>query len=232
MRLLRWSDAGQSIFTQDLVGDDMIPPYAILSHTWGKHIEEVTFEDMKNGNAEAKAGYKKIRFCGEQAKEDGLEYFWVDTCCINKSNFTELSTAIVSMFRWYRNARRCYVYLSDVPNPESDTKEELIRPSCEISIQKSRWFKRGWTLQELLAPSSVEFFSHEHKRLGDKISLKQQIRDITGIADSALQGAPLSQFSVAERFSWIGGRETKLEEDEAYSMLGIFEVSMPLVGGP
>ena len=95
MRLLRWSGAGQAAFTQDLVGDDPIPPYAILSHTWGKDIEEVTFEDLKNGNAEAKAGYKKIQFCGEQAKEDGLEYFWVDTCCINKSNFTELSTAIV-----------------------------------------------------------------------------------------------------------------------------------------
>jgi hypothetical protein len=231
MRLLRWSDAGQVIFTQDLVGDDVIPPYAILSHTWGKDIEEVTFEDLENGTAEAKAGYEKIWFCGEQAKEDCLEYFWVDTCCINKANLTELSTAIVSMFRWYRNATRCYVYLSDVPNPELDSNEELIRPSCETSIRNSKWFKRGWTLQELLAPSSVEFFSRERKRLGDKRSLKQQIREITGIADSALQGAPLSQFSVAERFSWIGGRETKLEEDEAYSMLGIFEVSMPLIYG-
>ena len=231
MRLLRWSDAGQVIVTQDFVGDDMIPPYAILSHTWGKDIEEVTFEDLKNGAAEAKAGYEKIRFCGEQAKEDGLEYFWVDTCCINKANFTELSTAIVSMFRWYRNATRCYVYLSDVPTPEFDTNEELIRPSCETSFRNSRWFKRGWTLQELLAPSSVEFFSRERKRLGDKETLKQQIREITGIADPALQGAPLSQFSVTERFSWIRGRKTKIEEDEAYSMLGIFEVSMPLIYG-
>src|SRR5205085_1205404 len=168
------------------------------SHTWGADAEEVTFADLVEGDGKAKCGYKKIRFCGEQAQRDGLQYFWVDTCCINKENRAELHEAINSMFRWYRNATRCYVYLSDVPSSGFDTDEE-----SESSFQKSRWFKRGWTLQELLAPISVEFFSCERKRLGNKRSLKQKIREITGIADSALQGAPLSHFSIKERLSWI-----------------------------
>ena len=231
MRLLLRGDTGELSLTKDLVGDDIIPPYAILSHTWGEEAEEVTFEDLANGAGKDKPGYKKIRFCGEQARQDDLQYFWINTCCINKANYTELSQAINSMFRWYRNAIRCYVYLSDVSNPAFDTGEEYNLRPWESDFRKSRWFERGWTLQELLASSSVEFFSRERQRLGDKRSLKQQIHEITGIADSALQGTPLSQFSVEERLSWIERRHTKLEEDKAYSLLGIFDVSMPLIYG-
>jgi hypothetical protein len=231
MRLLQQSGSGDFSFTKDLIGDDRIPPYAILSHTWGLDTDEVTFDDMINGTGKHKAGYEKIRFCGEQAREDGLQYFWIDTCCINKANYTELSQAINSMFRWYHNATRCYVYLPDVSSPAFDTNEEFDLWQWESDFQKSRWFKRGWTLQELLAPSSVEFFSRECRRLGDKRSLGQQIHEITGIADSALQGAYLSQFSVDERLIWIARRQTKLEEDKAYSLLGIFDVSMPLIYG-
>jgi NACHT domain/Heterokaryon incompatibility protein (HET) len=236
MRLLRRSNTSEFSLTKDLVGNDTIPPYAILSHTWGADTEEVTFEDLTNGTGEEKpgyekSGYEKIRFCEEQARQDSLEYFWVDTCCINKANYTELSQAINSMFRWYRNAARCYVYLSDVSNPASDTNEKSDLRPWESDFRKSRWFTRGWTLQELLAPGSVEFFSREGKRLGDKRSLKQQIHEITDIADSALQGAPLSQFSVDERLSWIEHRWTKLEEDKAYSLLGIFDIYMPLIYG-
>ena len=231
MRLLLRSDTGEFSLTKDLVGDDTIPPYAILSHTWGEEAEEVTFEDLANGAGKDKPGYEKIRFCGEQARQDDLQYFWIDTCCINKANYTELSQAINSMFRWYRDAIRCYVYLPDVSNPAFDTNEEYNLRPWESDFRKSRWFERGWTLQELLAPSSVEFFSQERQRLGDKRSLKLQIHEITGITDSALQGAPLSQFSVEERFSWIEHRQTKLEEDKAYSLLGIFDVSMPLIYG-
>ena len=231
MRLLLRSDTGEFSLTKDLVGDDTIPPYAILSHTWGADAEEVTFEDLANGTGKDKPGYEKIRFCGEQARQHGLQYFWIDTCCINKANYTELSQAINSMFRWYRDAIRCYVYLPDVSSPAFDTNKEISLRPWESDFRKSRWFKRGWTLQELLAPSSVEFFSQERQRLGDKRSLKQQIHEITGIADSALQGAPLSQFSVEERLSWIERRQTKLEEDKAYSLLGIFDISMPLIYG-
>jgi len=231
MRLLRRSKPGEFSFSRNFVGNDTIPPYTILSHTWGADTTEVTFEDLRNGTGKDKPGYEKIRFCGEQARQDNLEYFWVDTCCINKADFTELSEAINSMFRWYRNAARCYVYLSDVSSPAFNTNEESNPRPWESDFQKSRWFTRGWALQELLAPTSVEFFSRERKRLGDKRSLKQQIHEITGIADSALQGAALSQFSVDERLSWIERRQTKLKEDKAYSLLGIFDVYMPLIYG-
>ncbi|ERF75779.1 Vegetative incompatibility protein HET-E-1 [Endocarpon pusillum Z07020] len=231
MRLLQRSNTGEFSFSEKFVGKDTIPPYAILSHTWGADAEEVTFEDLTKGIGKDKPGYEKIRFCGEQAKQHGLEYFWVDTCCINRADLTELSEAINSMFRWYRNADGCYVYLSDVSSPIFDTKEESNLQPWESDFRKSRWFTRGWTLQELLAPSSVEFFSQEHNRLGNKESLRQQIHEITGIADSALRGATLSQFSVDERFSWAERRLTKREEDKAYSLLGIFEICMPLLYG-
>jgi Heterokaryon incompatibility protein (HET) len=115
MRLLQRSKTGEFGLTE--VSDDLTPPYAILSHTWGLDTEEVTFEDITNGTGDDKPGYEKIRFCGEQARQDGLQYFWADTCCINKANYAELQYAINSMFRWYRNATQCYVYLSDVSTP-------------------------------------------------------------------------------------------------------------------
>jgi len=186
MRLLLRSNTGEFSLTKDLAGDDIIPPYAILSHTWGADPEEVTFEDLTNSTGEDKPGYEKIWFCGEQARRDNLQYFWVDTCCINKANNAELSQAINSMFRWYRNATWCYVYLSDVSSFPFDTNEEFNLPPWELDFRKSRWFTRGWTLQELLAPTLVEFFSREGKRVGDKRSLQQHIYETTGIPKSAL----------------------------------------------
>ena len=101
-----------------------------------------------------------------------------------------------------------------------------------LSIRCSEtYFTRGWTLQELLAPGSVEFFSQEGNPLGDKRSLERQIHEITGIAVPALQGTPLSQFGVDERFSWAVNRQTTRKEDKAYSLLGIFDVYMPLIYG-
>jgi hypothetical protein len=113
MRLLKVESHGEFSLTDDITGSD-IPPYAILSHTWGADREEVTFKDMVEGTGKRKAGYVKIRFCGKQAASHGLQYFWVDTCCIDKSSSAELTEAINSMFRWYRDAAKCYVYLSDV----------------------------------------------------------------------------------------------------------------------
>src|SRR5271168_5226162 len=144
MRLLLRSETGEFSLTEDLVGDDPIPPYAILSHTWLADTEEPTFEDLTNGTGEEKLGYEKIRFCGEQARQDGLQYFWVDTCCINKANYAELSQAINSMFRWYHNATRCYVYLSDVPSSPFDTNDEFNPQSWDSDFWKSKWFTRGW----------------------------------------------------------------------------------------
>jgi hypothetical protein len=227
MRLLQYNNDGEFSLTKDFVSGE-IPEYAILSHTWGVDTEEVTYRDMIDGTGKNKIGYEKIRFCGEQARRDLLGYFWVDTCCINKANYAELQYALNSMFCWYRNATRCYVYLSDVPSPPLGTNAAFNPQSWDSEFWNSRWFTRGWTLQELLAPRSVEFFSCERVRLGDKNELKQQIQGITGIPTSALQGAPLSQFSVDERFSWIERRQTTLEIDRVYSLLGILDVKIPL----
>ena len=188
------------------------------------------FEDITNGTGKDKPGYEKIRFCGEQASQDGLQHFWVDTCCINKKDDAEVSRSINSMFRWYCNAIRCYVYLPDVKTRKRKRDEDLTE-SCELEFRRIRWFTRGWTLQELLAPASVEFFSRERKRLGDKNSLRQQIHEVTNIPYSALEGYPLSYFSVKERLQWIQHRQTKLEEDKAYSLLGIFGIYIfPIYG--
>jgi hypothetical protein len=232
MRLLQRSDTGELSF-HSFRDSDTIPSYAILSHTWGADDEEVTFEDVENGAAETKPGYEKIRFCGEQAGRNGLHYFWIDTCCINKKDSVELSRSINSMFRWYRNATRCYVYLPDVSTTVGqgtmkEERDENVKDIWATEFPKSKWFTRGWTLQELIAPASVEFFSQNHERLGDKTSLMEKIHEVTGIPRSALQGAPLSQFSVDERLQWIDPRTTKLEEDKAYSLLGIFDVTMQL----
>src|SRR2546421_11180354 len=108
MRLLKLNDGGEFSLTE-FVGDN-IPRYAILSHTWGADGDEVTFKDLMKGTGEGKAGYQKIRFCGKQAAADDLQYFWVDTCCIDKSSSAEISEAINSMFRWYHDAAKCYVY--------------------------------------------------------------------------------------------------------------------------
>jgi hypothetical protein len=221
MRLLQYRESGELSFHS--FDDGSIPPYAILSHTWGADGDEVTFADVESGDGRTKPGYKKIVFCGERARDDGLQYFWIDTCSINKSNRAELSYAINSMFRWYQKAVKCYVYLSDVSSKKRKGSDEYSR-TWEPAFRASKWFTRGWTLQELLAPSAVEFFCSEGKLLDNKISLAQQIHEITGIPKSAIMGTRLSQFPVNERLSWIQHRQTKLEEDRTYSLLGILDV--------
>ncbi|KAK5633448.1 hypothetical protein RRF57_009162 [Xylaria bambusicola] len=230
MRLLQRDNAGNYSLTPDLTPDDDIPPYAILSHTWGP--DEVLFTDLTNAQNRwyQKAGYAKIQFCAKQARRHGLQYFWVDSCCIDKSDSIELQTAINSMFRWYRDAKICYVYLSDVSSSTAISTQDGVA-AWETAFQDSRWFTRGWTLQELIAPNAVEFYSKEGTWLGEKQSLVPQLRDITRIPARALRGAPLSDFTIAEREAWARGRQTKYEEDMAYSLLGIFDVHMPLIYG-
>jgi hypothetical protein len=187
-------------------------------------------EDKNEAIAKHKEGWDKIRFCAQQAKRDGIDHFWVDTCCIDKANHTELSEAINSMFRWYQNADRCYVFLPDV---EGKSSAEDSRPSSEWKtvFKASRWFTRGWTLQELLAPRSVEFFSKDGARIGDKDSLKQTIHEVTEIPVKALSGSDLSEFDIDERFKWAQGRHTTRGEDEAYCLLGILGCYLPLIYG-
>ncbi|KAJ4382035.1 hypothetical protein N0V86_002362 [Didymella sp. IMI 355093] len=229
MRLLYFDDHGEVSLTGDLLGNDKIPPYAILSHTWGK--EEVTFDDIMEGTGKEKIGHNKIRFCMQQAAESGLQYSWVDTCCINKNDFTELQHAINSFFRWYRDAAICYVFLSDVPATKRKADSEIFQSTWEPAFRDSRWFTRGWTLQELLAPRYLKFYSQEGKALGDIQELKHLIHSITDLPVAALMGASLEDFEIEERLCWTENRTTTREEDKAYSLLGILGVFMPLIYG-
>ncbi|QYT03735.1 hypothetical protein H0G86_010684 [Trichoderma simmonsii] len=203
-----------------------IPPYAILSHTWGDDSEELTLSDVKNGNINKPGvGSIKLRGCCEQAQKDGLEFAWIDTCCIDKTNLVELSEAINSMFRWYNCASVCYAYLSDVP--EDDNPSE--RGS---RFRSSRWFQRGWTLQELLAPKHLRFFNTKWRFIGTKGTISNVIKDITHVPRQFLFGITgLHVASVAQRMSWAAQRETKRPEDLAYCLLGIFGIAMPMIYG-
>ena len=225
MRLLEHKPNGDLVLCEFTSRN--IPAYAILSHTWGDG--EVSLQEIEADTCTDKAGWKKIDFCAKQAEADGYRYIWVDTCCIDKKNAVELSEAVNSMFRWYQNASKCYVYLSDVSIGQDDVRQS--QPRWEASFRNSRWFTRGWTLQELIAPSSVEFFCSEGQRLGDKKELLQQIHEITGIPVNVIRGAALSNFDVNERMLWAQGRETMRPEDMAYALLGIFGIHMPLIYG-
>jgi hypothetical protein len=229
MRLLK--DNGDGIVLTEYPASN-IPPYAILSHTWGPDADEVTYQDMLDGVGEAKVGYKKLKFCAEQARHRGLSHFWVDTCCIDKSDPIEVERSINLMFQWYSYATRCYVYLSDVSlTRKRKRKSKQPKSQWKSAFRESKWFTRGWTLQELLAPASVEFFAEDGQRLGDKQSLEQEIHEITGIAVEALRDNELERFDIEERFKWAENRMTTHEEDWAYCLLGIFDVFMPLIYG-
>ncbi|OAK95310.1 hypothetical protein IQ06DRAFT_258278, partial [Phaeosphaeriaceae sp. SRC1lsM3a] len=233
MRLLQLDDDdGCGFSLAEYIGSD-IPPYAILSHTWGPNHEEVTYQDLRGGAGSAKSGYSKLTFCARQAAKDQLRHFWVDTCCINKESSAELSEAITSMFRWYRNSVKCYVYLTDVQTRRSRREADSTELDYELNLafRTSRWFSRGWTLQELLASPTVVFFSKDREIIGDKIRLEQQIHDITHLPKAVIRGAALTDFDIEDRISWISGRKTTREEDLAYSLLGILNVSMPPIYG-
>jgi hypothetical protein len=228
MRLLKRSAAGDiELIT---VTDDNPPPYAILSHTWTDG-QEVTYNELVVGASKDKTGYDKIHFCLDRAAQDGMKHAWVDTCCIDKSSQQELQTAINSMFRWYQTARKCYVFLSDVEVSKDVRDVQAFPISWAQAFRRSRWFTRGWTLQELLAPASVEFFSKEGQLLGDRLSLEDEIRKITRIPIRALRDHNLTTFSVDERISWVSTRETTIKEDKIYCLLGICSVFLPLIYG-
>jgi hypothetical protein len=212
-----------------------VPQYAILSHTWGK--DEVTFQDLPAGHTEMGAGFAKLRrFCA-LAKEHQFTYVWMDTCCIDKTSSAELSEAINSMYRWYEMSDVCYAYLEDVHDDDNPTEEES-------SFRKSRWFTRGWTLQELIAPSCIYFYSANWKVLGSKIcrgkhhlplvtpNLRKLLSTITGIKPVVLKTSlDLPGCSVAQRMSWAAFRQTTRPEDIAYCLMGLFNVNMPLLYG-
>ena len=218
MRLLHTS----TLKLQEFYGE-VIPKYAILSHTWGD--EEVSLQELQKASIELDGleGYRKIKDCCKLAASDHWEYVWIDTCCIDKTSSAELSEAINSMYRWYAEARVCYAYLADVESAG------LSKPSLVWSIGQSRWFTRGWTLQELLAPDLVVFYDKAWVEIGTRLSLSDEISEITGIKHHHMF-EPLKA-SVAAKMSWASGRTTTRLEDTAYSLMGLFEVNMPLLYG-
>ncbi|KAI6088310.1 HET-domain-containing protein [Hypoxylon rubiginosum] len=233
MRLLNTSTREFEEFDNDF------PPYAILSHTWVKG-EEVTLQDLQkyhefiaqdspaSTSISSRVGFKKIEGCCDLALRDGLNYAWIDTCCIDKTSSAELTEAINSMFKWYKGSDVCYAYLAEVKDATEDFS------AADSSFRQSSWFKRGWTLQELLAPRKIQFFSKEWELIGqmDKFTkLCDVVSSITLIPPIYLEGKPLREASVAQRMSWASNRETTREEDIAYSLLGIFDVNMPLLYG-
>jgi hypothetical protein len=219
MRLLNVS----TLQLKEFIGQ--VPPYAILSHTWSE--EEVLYCDIGALTAQSKEGYPKLVGCCSKAAEDGFEWVWVDTCCIDKSSSAELSEAINSMYKWYQKATVCYAYLQDV-TIETCTSTDIF-PITEFG--RSRWFTRGWTLQELIAPQVVELCSKEWTVIGTKKSLASSIETATGIPITVLRGSHPSSYNVAERMSWASARTTTREEDMAYCLLGLFDVNIPLLYG-
>jgi hypothetical protein len=222
MRLLHIDTDGSFNLTEFFLE---IPPYAILSHTWGEDHEEVTYRDIVERKGATKPGHTKLQFCARQAAQNDIRYVWVDTACIDKSSSAELSEAINSMYRWYQCAAVCYVYLSDVTHFAM-----RVRPRV---IQSSRWFSRGWTLQELIAPESVQFFTVEETYIGDRASLQHDIVEATGIPKAVLQGRldALKHCTIDQKLSWAKRRQTKREEDAVYCLMGLFDVNMPLLYG-
>ncbi|EJF58378.1 HET-domain-containing protein [Dichomitus squalens LYAD-421 SS1] len=199
--------------------------YAILSHTWDE-IEQ-TFQDVREiqRSPTRRAGFHSLDFSCAVARENGYDYLWIDSCCIDKTSSSELSEAINSMYDWYRSVAVCYAYLSDVPFGEKHR-------AGSSRFRSSRWFKRGWTLQERIAPSALTFLSEDWKVIGTKGSLCDLVEDVTSIPEEALlHTKPLDLFSVAERFSWAATRQTTTTEDRAYSLLGIFAIHMPTLYG-
>ncbi|OHE99924.1 major facilitator superfamily transporter [Colletotrichum orchidophilum] len=199
-------------------------PYAILSHTWGP--EEITLQDLLAGNAHILKGYKKLMGACRQALSDGFDYIWIDTCCIDKTSSSELTEAINSMWAWYRNSRVCYAYLEDVAQ-----KDIEIHGGYSSGFMKSRWFTRGWTLQELIAPSMVIFYSENWHEIGTRDQMRESLGEITGIDYKFFEYGILGRYSIAQRMSWAAKRKTTRVEDQAYCLLGLFGVSMPLLYG-
>ncbi|TKA77916.1 hypothetical protein B0A49_05463 [Cryomyces minteri] len=196
--------------------------YAILSHRWEEN--EISFQDMQSHEARTRMGPTKIQKCCVQAKHDGFDYVWVDTCCIDKTSSAELTEAINSMYRWYQSAAVCYAYLSDV-------QAQVGSSGAPESFRTSAWLTRGWTLQELLAPQNIVFYDQDWHPLGTKKSLISVIAQITGIESAILDGDSVLKCSIAQRMSWASGRTTTRIEDVAYCLMGLFDVNMPMLYG-
>ena len=220
--------------------DDETTEYAILSHRWIddteiNYDEMVGLANMEKEDRDAirgRAGYKKILDTCRQAQKDGYEWVWADTCCIDKRSSAELSEAINSMYRWYKNAKICYVYLHDVDGSSFPTKQDDAK--YPNSNGWPEWFSRGWTLQEMIAPSEVQFFNENWQHIGDKktLALAWTPTEITEVPPHILaDGIDANRPCVAQIISWAASRTTTRVEDKAYSLMGLLDVNMPMLYG-
>ncbi|KAI1786623.1 HET-domain-containing protein [Ganoderma leucocontextum] len=209
----------------------VIGGYAILSHTWGDN--EQTFQETQalrerckeTGTNPRDLATSKVRECCLLTERHGYRWVWNDTCCIDKTSSTELSEAINSMFHWYSLTEVCYAYLHDV-----DSSDDLRAP--ESMFRTARWHTRGWTLQELLAPFFVIFLSRDWETIGNKVELAPLLEQVTGVSSQVLtREEHYSAVCVAERMSWASKRNTTRVEDEAYCLMGLFNVNMPTIYG-
>lgn len=204
---------------------DKAPPYAFISHCWLHPDEEPTLRDLVDNVAYRKAGFTKLQRAADVALRRGLEYFWIDTCCVDGRIIHEVRQAIKTVALWLTKADICFVYLSDVKAVEQRSSLN----SNHESLRKSKWFTRSWTLVELLVPQRVEFFSDNWTALGDKSTLEKVITEVTLIPARALQGTiPLKNFPVELIRSWTDHRESHRPEDEAYCLLSLLEIDMTI----
>jgi hypothetical protein len=208
------------------------PEYAILSHTWEE--EEVIMAEMieasksPESTVRQKKGFAKILKSCEITKGFGYNYIWVDTCGIDKSSSAELTEAINSMFKFYHQSAVCIVWLSDLK-----AHDDLVK-----DLGSCRWFTRGWTLQELIAPKNLILFDQTWNRRGSKEECADILSGITRVSDYILKPEPgsdlqsqLRDVHVATKLNWASHRQTTREEDEAYCLMGLFEIHMPMLYG-
>ncbi|QIX01517.1 hypothetical protein AMS68_007034 [Peltaster fructicola] len=201
--------------------------YAILSHRWieeevGDEITFATLEHAKTNGPTSRqaASWSKMEKACEQARNDRLKYIWIDTICIDKNDIQELGRSLNSMFDWYARAKICYVYLQDA-------KRTIQRAGTNYY---SEWFERGWTLQELLAPSEMVFYDMDWCRLGTRTELAPHLSNASKIdVDYLKRPGSFREASVATKMSWMAGRSTKYVEDITFSMLGILNVKLPYI---
>lgn len=241
MRLLRTDCEDLKLDTYN--DERRLPKFAILSHVWLAAEEEITFQDIgKDLDFAVREGWKKLDFARRQAHQDGFSYVWIDTCCIDKSSSAELAEAINSMYRWYSLAAVCYVHLEDMPEPLPPRHPSKTQPLMLDQQETSgwnwkqfsccKWFTRGWTLQEMLAPTRVQFYSSSWTHIGDLPELAVIVAYITGVHIGALQRRwQIRTYSIAQRMSWAAKRQTTKIEDQAYSLLGLFELNLPIIYG-
>jgi hypothetical protein len=223
MRLLH-----TSTFQLELFMPEQVPDYVILSHRWSA--EEIVFSDFTFGDimlpehpARTKAGFRKVVGACSLAAQDQYEWIWIDSCCIDKSSSAILQESINSMWNYYSNANICYVYMADVP-------DEVAGWTTHFS--ESEWFNRGWTLQELIAPTLVEFYAENWSAIGTKLQRCDEIARKTYINPEVLRIPSLIDLeSTANRMSWAAHRQVTRGEDQAYSLLGLFQVNMPMLYG-